>query len=158
MDQSINSIKRTIKDLTPSVLEKFGLLASIQEMCETINNSEEINIVFNTNKKNLNLSIKTELALYRIIQEIINNALKHAMAKEIKVIFRSVNGLLKLSIEDDGRGFDPNSLNNENGLGLKNIESRIYLINGKYTLHTSPSGGTKYIIEVPANKTPTSHG
>jgi signal transduction histidine kinase len=87
--------------------------------------------------------------LFRIIQEQVNNVLKHAEAAQIIISLKLTDKTIGLSIEDNGKGFDLEKIKFKKGVGLSNIESRAHLFNGKVTIITAPKKGCKLFIEIP---------
>jgi len=148
IDSSIKGIRRSIKDLSPNALEKFGFEPTIRDLFDAIRKAESIDIKYDSNINGRKFDSKIELNLFRVIQEIINNTLKHAQATEIRIDINSLSDQLHIHIQDNGIGFSLNG-NNNKGLGFKNIESRLYLIKGKYVVSSSPENGTSYQINVP---------
>jgi signal transduction histidine kinase len=96
------------------------------------------------------LDKKHKLTIFRIIQEALNNAIRHAKATTVMIRMKAEPKKAALIIEDDGIGFHPEQI--KKGAGLKNIENRIYLINGTHTIISAPEKGCKIIIEFPINK------
>ena len=97
------------------------------------------------------LPLHTELALYRVVQEALTNIARHSGAAQASIRLQSRDGLLKLIIRDDGRGFDVGAVMNsdERGLGLHGIQERVELIGGKLTLESAEGRGTRLCVEVP---------
>jgi signal transduction histidine kinase len=89
-----------------------------------------------------------ELNLFRIIQELINNSIKHGKATKINMSLLSEKTFLKFTYQDNGSGFDTSEVNYKKGLGMKNIESRLRIINATYQLNSSAENGTTVIIEL----------
>ncbi len=145
-DDMIHSVRSISQDLRPVVLEKLGLIEAIQSLTQIINDSGKIKVHFKNN------TIKTiarskELNLYRIIQELVTNTLKHAQASTIKIELKNENDVLIILYEDDGKGLDQKNLSSKKGLGLKNIESRLSVVSGSlFFLKKNP--GMKVKIEI----------
>ena len=99
------------------------------------------------------LDKSAELLLYRIIQETVTNVVKHADASEVIVQLEREGSLLTITIEDNGKGFDPEGVG-EKGIGLKNLAYRIQLLNGSYEINSSPGKGTSVYIYIDASKIP----
>jgi len=98
------------------------------------------------------LPISKSIHLYRIIQEIIHNTIKHAGASELKIEIRQTGSLLVLLTYDDGNGFDYSLQSRKNeGLGLRNLFSRTEMLGGSLAVESSPGKGTGFIIEIPLN-------
>jgi len=125
LDEIIQNTRRITHDLLPPVLEKFGFHAAIEDLCDKVNGSGGIQI---THKLSCDhrLPGPHEIALYRIVQELMNNTLKHAAAGTIKILDSCANSKYYLNYQDDGKGFDfdTNEWNTSPGKGL---EIKIYL-------------------------------
>lgn len=147
--RGISEIRKSIQALTPTVLDKFGFIKSIEHLCTTINSSEKINSELFIDGEYIVLKPGIELAMYRTIQEIVNNALKHANASNIDIQIVQNPEVLTITVSDDGDGFDISQKDNSLGLGLKNIENRIFLIGGKTELSSSPGFGTVWYLDIP---------
>ncbi len=143
IDGTIETVRRISKDLLPASLEQFGLVQSIQELCIILSNPT-IKITLEQVGEELDkLDKSSQLLLYRITQELINNAIKHADASNIKVLL-DLNSPLTLTVEDNGKGFDIEQTKSDikKGVGLYNIENRASLLNGKVTFESSLGKGS----------------
>jgi len=147
LDEVIQNTRRITHDLLPPVLEKFGFHAAAEDLCEKIDGSGGVIIDYNF-KNEKRLTGVQEVALYRIVQELINNTLKHAGAKKITINGGWQQGLYHLQYTDDGKGFTFKE-NEAVGLGLRNIESRITVLNGELKWKTSPGEGISVNICLP---------
>lgn len=148
--QIIQNTRRITHDLMPSELEKFGLSAAAEDLCDRLNKTGEIKVHFNSTLSQ-RLSAKREVALYRVIQELVNNTLKHAGADQINLEIGMQRDQFLLRYADDGKGFDTSITKQRGGagLGLKNIESRISLIDGKLDFQSQPGQGLQVNIHLP---------
>ncbi len=152
LDDTIDSVRRISRDLMPSTLEKFGLSLAVKEMCDRFQTTTSLPIVFEEIGKTPHLSKTRELMVFRIIQELLNNALKHSGASVLKVILKN-SGNLDVIVEDDGAGFDLNEQQIEGkGLGLFNIENRARLAGGAVIFDSEVGKGSKIIISIPYEK------
>lgn len=147
LDEIIQNTRRITHDLLPPVLEKFGFHAAIEDLCDKVNGSGGIKIAHQLNCDH-RLPSPQEIALYRIVQELMNNTLKHAKAKTIKIIDSCEDNKYYLNYQDDGKGFDYNE-NIAAGLGLRNIESRVTVLDGELNWKTSPGSGLDIKIYLP---------
>ena len=137
---AIQEIRNLSKSLVPHGIDTGGLEEGIQEIIEAMKLSAGINCHTQINKSALDqLSPKQQITVYRIIQEQINNVIKHADAGSVFIGLRVVDQKIELRIEDDGNGFDVN--NKRSGIGLSNIKSRTELLNGEMKLQSSPGQG-----------------
>lgn len=152
LDESIATVRRISKELIPTSLENFGLLAAVEDFLNKIKTATglAINLESNLNEET-RFEPNQELMVYRILQELTNNAIKHAGASELEIKLTHYPNQLSLVFFDNGKGFDPNNLvqNGDSGLGLRNIESRVSVINGKCTISSTPESGSRFDIFIP---------
>jgi signal transduction histidine kinase len=138
--------------LMPRVLEDFGLVDALESLCNSLDNTNKIKVSF------LNVGVierfdkLVELGLYRITQELLNNAQKYSKAQSIQVQILNRSDSLVLMVEDDGVGFDIQEIEDKDeGIGLLNIESRAKALGGTFFLDTSEGHGVIATIEIPLN-------
>jgi signal transduction histidine kinase len=149
LDSSIKEMRRVAHNLMPEALVKFGLDTALKDFCNDINLSGALKV--NYQSIGLNEAVidqTTSITIYRVIQELINNAIKHAAATEAIVQVSKTNGRLSVTVEDDGKGFDPAILKNAKGIGWSNIESRIDFLKGKLDINSKEGKGTSVLIEL----------
>ncbi len=146
-DQTIEDIRRMSNDLAPSVLDEFGLTTALKNLCRNFSQSAGIPVHFKTTGPGLKIANKTKIYIYRICQEALTNAIKHAKASLIEVNLNFEKQLIKLDIKDDGKGFDLESTEHSGGNGLNNLFERAQIINGFLQIITSPGHGTKIRFE-----------
>ena len=140
--QVINEIRALSKSLISPTLQDIGLIASIHEMIESIQQIKMIEIELNTdNFEEKKLPDIKKLMVYRILQEQLNNILKHSRAEHVEIELRQTEPNVYLRIEDDGMGFDASRI--KSGLGFKNIRHRLELFNGNMHIESSPGEGCK---------------
>jgi signal transduction histidine kinase len=139
--------------MMPSMLMKFGLVEALGDFFNTINGTGTLTIDFQHYGMEEKLSKSTELVLYRVIQELINNIIKHSQAKEAIVQFTRNADTLVITVEDDGQGFDPKSGGKSSGLGMKNLENRINYLKGDLTIESESGMGTSVYIEIDLKRT-----
>ncbi len=149
VDYVSGELRNICFDLMPSTLEKFGLTYSIQELCKRIGSRGKLK--FNTliSEKFPVLLGALEIAIFRIIQEFINNSIKHGKAKMITIKMCINDAMIDITLQDDGVGFDKNKLNKFAGMGLKNVQSRVRSYNGDVEIESAPGKGTTYHILLP---------
>lgn len=138
--------------LMPGAIVDFGLIKALQNLCIKANENGKVHIHFFYSGKQERFDQQIELGLYRIAQELINNALKHGQASQINVQLIRFSSSLLLMIEDDGIGFSPILVAGENhaGIGLRNVKTRTKTLGGKFNLDTRPGSGVSVTVEVPA--------
>lgn len=146
INDAIQEVRNISHDLMPDLLEQFGIVSATDELCEK-SSGENIKIAFEPIDMRGRLNPRIETGLYRITQELISNAVRHSMAKKVHIQLINHGQSVILSIEDDGIGFDLKL--RSKGIGLKNIESRVKLLNGDFDIETTPGRGTLVTVEVP---------
>lgn len=155
LDDTIASVRRISRDLMPSTLDKFGFSHAVKEMCERFQATALMPIQWHEHGDIKPMSKSRELILYRIVQELINNALKHSQATEINVNAWDENEIV-LSVEDNGIGFNPDEFKtpsmNGRGLGLFNIENRARVLGARIEFEKNRKKGSKTILRVPYEK------
>jgi two-component system NarL family sensor kinase len=149
LDEAVMEVRRISHNLSTGMVMSFGLVPALQELCSSIDNSRLIQCRLLAYGMNERLDQQTEIELYRMVQEVFSNILKHAKAKQVTVQLNRVADSLNITIEDDGIGFDITEKRRSGGLGLKNIEARAARLNGTYHIDSKPGRGTISIIEIP---------
>ncbi len=154
LDQTITAVRNLAYDLRPPVLDEIGLVKALAIYCDEFSEHSGIKVDFQTAGINkLNFDSNTEIHLYRLVQEGLNNIRKHAHATRanIKMVGAFPNILLR--IEDDGKGFDVAArelkLNKERRMGLRSMKERVKLLQGRMTIQSRPLKGTKILITYP---------
>ena len=148
IDTGIDSVRRISHSITPPGLEMFGLDDALSSLCQKAD-SPQLNIDFICSSDFPRLEVKLELGLYRIVQELLNNSIRHAEASKIDLHLSPSEGQISLIYSDNGKGFDPAILQDRRGLGLKNIEARANYLNATVDWYTQPGEGLKTIVKVP---------
>ena len=146
LDQSVEEVRKISHNLASSSLVKFGLIASLQSLSESIS-SNKFKVDFLHHGIEERLSSETEISLYRCVQELISNIIKHAKATKITIQLQKNNNDLNLIVEDNGIGFDADQISS--GIGLKNITARVKLLKGNIAFDSSVNKGTTVIIDIP---------
>jgi len=147
LQETIEDVRQLLLNLSPAILEEFGYTTAVEGLIHKINETKQIHfnlVVFGLNQR---LQKDYELALYRITQELINNALKHAKAKRVSLQIGYRDGKIILMIEDDGVGFDVHVC--KSGYGLPNLKARTKLLKGTMTIDSQQGKGTSVLIEIP---------
>jgi signal transduction histidine kinase len=141
--KTIEITRKIAHDLYPPVFEKFGLNAALEELFLDYNKTNAVKIDFNSNIEFKSKASNEQLQVFRIIQELINNSIKHGKASEIEINFRYQNRHNTCEYTDNGLGFNSKELERLKGLGYINIENRIKNIKGNYVLFSRPNQGCK---------------
>jgi signal transduction histidine kinase len=151
--QVINDLRNLSKSLSFEHIAELGLIKTIEIEVSRINTSGLLNTQLIITGDSFPLGEERELVLFRIFQEGLNNTLKHAHAKHLKISLQYSKQIFNLNLEDDGNGFEPNELHNIGGSGLKNMQNRAALIGAVTIIDSLPGKGCS--IKVTLN--PTQH-
>lgn len=148
LDKSVEEVRSVSRNLTKGVLTQFGLYAAVESMRDAINSSRKIKMTVINSGMESRLKSETEITLFRVIQELVTNVIRHAQTDEIFVQFVGSNDRLNIIVEDHGVGFDKDNIKSE-GIGLNNLKERINNIGGEFTIDSIPGEGTTIIIDIP---------
>ncbi len=153
VEEALNQVRSLSRELVPRTLESFGLITALNEFFKKMEIATSINFEFYHENltEETRLGANKDLAVYRIIQELTNNSIKHAECSRITAAFAIQQNELLISFEDDGKGYDFNAKLNEvkSGLGLWNIISRITVLGGSYSFDSLSEKGSRLNIRVP---------
>jgi len=147
--ESITAIREVSNNLSPHILDNFGLLSAVNSFIAKISKNNTVQINVYSNKADVRFDYNKEVVLYRVILELISNTLKHAVAKNIgiSILFNDKN--IMIEYKDDGKGFNIDEvLQTHSGMGLSNISSRIKSIQGELEIQSSPNDGVVFFIKV----------
>ncbi len=147
LDDAYQEVRRIAHNMVSGVLTKFGLVPALQELARTVSAGGKMNVKIISTGLDDRLDSKIEIAIYRIIQELLSNVLKHAYASETNIQLTRIEGGLNISVEDNGMGFDPKSV--KHGMGIKNIEARVQAMDGSFFIDTGKGSGTTVMIDLP---------
>jgi signal transduction histidine kinase len=151
VNETLEEIRSISKDLYPNQLEKYGLIAAIDGLAEKTKEATGIFVSHDLEAVKDGLSSEKQISIYRIIQECISNAMKHAAPTALRITAEKNDENVQLVVQDNGRGFDKLELKRkaQKSFGILNIEERVKLIHGTSELETSPGNGTKWIFNFP---------
>ncbi len=149
IDRANAEIRRVAHDMMPSVLMKLGLTEGIEDFIDRLRKSSNIKVDFVYDEVPNRLDSKREVMLYRIVQELVNNTIKHASAKRIQLELRLKSDSLTLDYKDDGKGFDAIAQNQKASFGLSSLRSRVNFLNGSIQLDSKNNEGMHCHIEIP---------
>ena len=135
----------------PNALLKRGLASAVKEFIDKID-ARVIRVSLHTEGLDERIDKNTETVLYRVIQECVNNVMKHAQASQLDIAIMKDKDGISASIEDNGKGFDASSQKHFEGIGIKNILSRINYLRGTVEFDSSPGKGTLVAIHVPVSE------
>ncbi|MCW8130465.1 MAG: PAS domain S-box protein [Planctomycetota bacterium] len=154
LDEAIQEIRRIAQNLRPAVLDDLGLIAAVRSTCEEMRRRTGVDVSFQSVRLPKKLPGELEMALFRITQEALANAEKHAAARHVSVQIRRERAGFVLSVKDDGRGFVPRAVRvmrkgRKPGLGLDHMTERARLAGGRLEIRSSLGGGTEVVARLP---------
>jgi len=148
-DETLKDLRSIIYNLKPSMLEELGLGPAVNSLCQKISDQSKIKSNVDIIGFEERINPKQEITIYRIIQESLNNIIKHSKAKEFSVTMFGENGNIKILISDDGIGFENTEINFPQGMGLRSIKERVENYFGTFKIDSHINSGTSIIIEMP---------
>lgn len=149
LNDATDTIREITNDIGNSLLLNLGLLTAVEDLAYKIESSQQLSVMVVTNGIDSRLPAKIEMNLFKIIQELLSNILKHADAGGITLNFLKADETLFITVEDDGKGFDIATSVSKNGFGILSIRSRIEKINGKIDFDSQLGHGTTVSLEIP---------
>ncbi len=151
LDEVITQVRRISRSLLPPSLEKIGLYYALEEMANWVNKADDLIIVCRKSGEQFRFSSEQELTVFRIAQELVNNAIKHADCSFIAIDVRFGNGYVALKVSDNGKGFEVDH-KMKTGLGLVNLQSRSEMVGAKFKMKSIPGKGTSALIYLNTNE------
>jgi two-component system, NarL family, sensor kinase len=146
LDFSVTELRRIARNMMPESLLQLGLEASLKDMCHEISSTETI-VEFQSFNISKEIPAEMQVTIYRLIQELVTNALRHAAATEILVQCSQTEDTFFITIEDNGKGFDTGSIGTHKGIGLANVKRRVEYLKGKLDISSTEGEGTEINIE-----------
>lgn len=147
IDEAIRSLREISNNLSPHVLNDFGLARGVQNFIDKSAAMHDVKIRFTTNLRSERFDTDIEVILYRVICELINNSLKHAGCRAVNLSLSQNGAELALDYSDDGRGFNPQAMM-DCGMGLSNIASRVSSLGGTFDIVSSKGKGMRAAIRL----------
>jgi signal transduction histidine kinase len=151
IDKIVKDVRNISHNLSPSTLRYYGLAAAINEHCDIINQSGKLEVKLTNDAQEAlgKLPLQTSTALYRVIEELLNNTIKHSGADMASIDLNVINDTLHIDYADNGKGLTADIESVKKGMGMQNIESRLLNINAVYKLGQLPGKGFCIKIECP---------
>ena len=154
IDEACIEVRKIAHEMMPQALKKLGLRKALEDLVLKMDAIHEFDAEFHVHGTERIFDDSTNVMLFRIVQEALNNIVRYAKAKEVSVQITYSENWFDLTIEDDGIGFDPKALDTDKGMGLKSIAFRTEFIKGTYDLTSRPGVGTLVTINIPLHKIP----
>ncbi|MEM7084543.1 MAG: histidine kinase [Bacteroidota bacterium] len=137
----LENSRRIAHDLLPPTLQKFGLQAALEELCEELVDTKKFNLTYKIDYPLQFLEPNAELHIFRIVQELMNNSIKHSEANDLNLSVITEENLLSLQYQDNGKGFQMDAMRAAKGLGMSGIEHRAIILEADLTIESSPGNG-----------------
>jgi signal transduction histidine kinase len=151
IDEACTEVRKIAHEMMPQALKKLGLRKALEDLVFKMDTTHEFDAQFHFHGTEKTFDDHTNVMLFRIVQEALNNIIKYANASEVSVQVTYSDDWFDLSIEDDGIGFDPKAIDPEKGMGLKSIAFRTEFIGGSYDIDSREGAGTLVTINMPLN-------
>ena len=148
INESLQELRKLSKTLTDDVIAENDITTLLKEECAKVNALQKCAVHLQHPQAVIKLSYQSKSILLRVVQEFLQNSIKHAGCKNIFIIVDATPQQLNVQLQDDGRGFEKNTVAGK-GIGLRNMEKRIKLIGGKFTLKSIEQTGTIVQLEIP---------
>ncbi|MGD1090473.1 MAG: sensor histidine kinase [Bryobacteraceae bacterium] len=145
-EASVNVIRNMTLLLRPSMLDDFGLVPALEWQAREVSKRTGLRVQVSAEETAGELPDELKTCIYRVVQEALHNCARHSSARSVKVVVKNEPSKIVLSVEDDGRGFDPRRVR---GLGLVGMEERVHHLGGAFQINSSPGVGTKVAVELP---------
>ncbi|MCC6373078.1 MAG: tetratricopeptide repeat protein [Bacteroidia bacterium] len=150
LDEAMETVRKISHDMASGIIMEKGIEGALSQLCKRLEVSGKLKIsliIFGFDDK---VDPVVELELYRVVQELLTNILKHAQAQNVSIQLTKSQSNINLMVEDDGTGFNPTNTKKA-GIGLKNIDERLKKLNGKWNIDSGKGRGTTVIVDVPIN-------
>ena len=147
VDTAASEVRRIAHNMMPEVLLKLGLANALKDLCDNISAGRKLQVSLQINGMEKRLNPSTEIMLYRIVQELLNNIVKHAQASKAIVQFIEDNNRLSVTVEDDGKGFNTAEADATNKAGIETVRSRVHYLNGNMQIDSQKDIGTTVMMD-----------
>lgn len=147
---TLQKVRNFIFELRPMMLDDLGLVPTFKRYAETFKEQSGIEVNYNFSGTERRLEPFIEVMTFRALQELLGNAARHSQATLVKVHLDITDNAVKLVVDDNGKGFDPDIINHGNSLGLKLIKDRVEMLGGKFEIDSTIGKGTRITFSVPA--------
>lgn len=148
LDEACDEVRKVAHDMVSGVLMKFGLVSALKNLCSSVQSTGQLKMELIDFGLDERLDYEYEINIYRIVQELLSNVLKHAEATEMTIQLLKKEETIHMIVEDDGKGFIIESPEFEQGMGLKNIKSRVFKLDGELSIDSGKGAGTTITIDL----------
>jgi two-component system, NarL family, sensor kinase len=152
VDTASGELRRIAHNMMPEVLMKLGLIQAVQDMCASISSGKLLRVTLQAYGMDKRLNASSEIMLYRILQELLNNIIKHAQATEAIIQFNKNGNRLTLTVEDNGKGFNTQDIDTARHSGMESVKNRVHYLNGHINIDSQKGVGTTVLMEFLINE------
>jgi two-component system NarL family sensor kinase len=145
LEYAIQEMRKISRNMMPDTIQQYGLQTAVRELCESLNSGKTPHVIFECIDFDKRLLPDQELVAYRIVQELLQNAIRHSKANTIIVQLSQHENIIHILVEDDGLGYD--ATQESKGMGTKNLKSRVEYLNASMTIESKPHSGTSVHVE-----------
>jgi PAS domain S-box-containing protein len=149
VDTMVGAVRRIAADLRPAMLDDLGLTPAVEHLVHEFSQRTGILVILDLDAGAGEFKDPLVTAIYRMVQEALTNVARHAQATEVRVSVRVAGERIKVAVEDNGKGVDPDALNKERSYGLRGIRERAHTLGGAASIRAGGQGGTLVEIEIP---------
>jgi signal transduction histidine kinase len=154
VDRMVVELRRILSDLSPAVLDQLGLAAAVRQLLKRLRLSHGVETTMRLGRLR-GLEKRTELVIYRLVQECLSNVAKHSGASRVNISLAAADGMVRLRVQDDGVGFETRAaIEKRDAFGLAGMRERVALAGGKLAVESRPGRGTKIVAELPVARRP----
>jgi PAS domain S-box-containing protein len=156
LDNTVAATRRIAADLRPLMLDDLGFLPAAEWLVQNFRERNRIDCKLMVEQEDIELDEPYATSVFRILQESLTNIAKHAQANRVEVSLDQFGGEMRLTVQDDGKGFDPADPRKPNSYGLLGLRERVHLVGGDVKIDSTPGRGTRIAVRIPTNRTRTS--
>jgi two-component system, NarL family, sensor kinase len=149
VDETVKEVRSVSHSMMPNALIRSGLSSAVREFVQRISSTDKLKVDLEIVGLNDRLEQTTETVLFRVLQEIVSNIVKHANANHVTIQLIRHDHEITLMVEDNGKGFDTSKIQEFEGIGLKNLFSRVEFLNGTIHFDSNPGRGTTVTVDIP---------
>jgi len=149
LEQASGDVRKISHNMMPGLLTKLGLYEAVGDLIDKLDETRELEIHAEIPEDAPRLQENKEIMIYRIIQEMVNNTLKYAEAKNIYLKMEPLPENLEINYSDDGKGFNVGETLESKSIGLQSIQSRVNFLKGRVSLKSEPGKGTRFTLTIP---------
>ena len=148
VDDTIERVRRISSELRPSILDDLGLIAALEWQLSQFQKRTGIRAAFDSGLDRIDISPDASAAVFRVVQEALTNVVRHAKATKVRFTMKQSDGVLKMSLEDNGKGITPEQISDLRSLGIVGMQERLHRIHGDLEISSTPGQGTRLDLTI----------